>query len=147
MATIRQIDPNLPVTIFPMIQRQLDDPEMVSLANSVGNPRLLLCDFPLDGEPQHQVTDTEQTTALLAWLDSHEIWGPEIEHTLQSLSQDDQGREHLTAFMPPEVFEHLAKHLELSGYLPGLGQLITEWRAQGATNIYFEGYRRTFQVC
>lgn len=143
MAKIAQISAEHPLTFYPMVTKVSDDPHLEALAEQLENPRLVLCDFPLEGNPCLEVSDLQQVEKLLNWLAGDTRWGSVIESTLQSLSEDAQGRPLLSAFMTVSEFADLAAEPDAGTLVPGLAAACASWGALGATNIYFEGYKAT----
>lgn len=139
MAKLIQIDPSMPISFTPHRNERITDAVMVDLAEQMKLPNLLLCDTPLaDAEP---LMLHSEAAAVLHWAQNHEKWRARLEETLQSMCQDIEGRPFLTAFMPIEELEALAKDLADSGHIPELRQLAVQCRAQGATMGYIDGYR------
>jgi len=139
MAKLIQIDPSMPISFTPHRNERITDAVMVDLAEQMNLPNLLLCDTPLaDTEPLEL---RNEAAAVLHWAQNHEKWCARLEETLQSMSQDLEGRPFLTAFMPIGELEALAKDLADSGLAPQLLHLTKQWQAQGATMGYIDGYR------
>lgn len=138
MAKLIQIDPGMSISFTPYRNERISDATMVDLAEQMKLPNLLRCDTPLnDAEP---LTLHSEAAAVLHWMQNHEKWRMRLEETLQSMCQDHGGRPFLTAFMPIEELEAFAKDLADSGLVPELRQLAEQWRAQGATMGYIDGY-------
>lgn len=141
MAQLTQIKADLPLIFYPMVEQTLIDPQMQALAKQVDNPRLVLCDYPLEGRPEFEINTPDHVRTVLNWLMANERWASVIERSLQCLAQDHQGRELLTAFVNPEDFADLAMDADRAGLMPGLVAAVEAWRSLGITRIYFDGYK------
>jgi hypothetical protein len=118
----------------------INDPEMVALAQSMNNPRLLLCDTPLDNSLNSVISAGDLTAGVLDWLSNHDKWSTRINDCLQCLAEDSEGRRLLTAFMPVGDFEQMADDMAASGFATDLPAKVAQWRELGAVRGYFEGY-------
>ncbi len=140
MGTINQIDASQPLAFYPSVQGKIDDPVMVDLAKRLNNANLLKCEYPMEGL-ELAVSEGEVVQGVLDWLHGHPRWKEAIEHSLQCLAEDKDGRPFLTAFMAIDEFTELAVDLAGSGILPGIQEAVAHWREMGATSCNFEGYR------
>ncbi|HBO1619998.1 TPA: hypothetical protein MXR76_002065 [Pseudomonas aeruginosa] len=140
MGTINQIDASQPLAFYPSVQGKIDDPVMVDLAKRLNNANLLKCEYPMEGL-ELAVSDGEVVQGVLDWLQGHSRWKESIEHSLQCLAEDKDGRPFLTAFMAIDEFTELAVDLAGSGILPGIQEAVAHWLEMGATSCNFEGYR------
>ncbi|HBO5516189.1 TPA: hypothetical protein L4559_005116 [Pseudomonas aeruginosa] len=140
MGTINQIDASLPLAFYPTVQGKIDDPVMVDLAKKLNNANLLKCEYPMEGL-ELAVREGRVVQGVLDWLQGNSRWKETIEHTLQCLAEDKDGRPFLTAFMGIDDFTELAGDLARSGVLPGIQEAVAHWREMGATSCSFEGYR------
>lgn len=136
MSKLTHIDTRMPVAFYACVDEVITDPEIVTLAEQMKMPRLLICSVPLDDAE----TIVQECGDLMNWLRSNSRWSARIEETLQCISEDSEGRAFLTAFMPIDQLLMLAEDLNSDGVYDLRPQFIA-WQEMGATEGYFNGYR------
>lgn len=140
MSTLDRIDRKMPLTFYACSNKDITDPEMVTLAKQMQMPNLLKCDVPLAGVAPVVISDPDTVGLILDWLRNTPRWKDPIEETLQGMAQDSAGKPLLTAFMPTEEFAMLAADLKASAPHAELNLPFAEWHSLGGTTGYFDGY-------
>lgn len=136
MSTLNNIDINLPITFYACVAKEITDPEMVELAGRMQLPGLLWASYPLAGAE----IIFQDGVDIFNWLRSSPRWRSKIEETLQCLADDAEGKPLITSFMPIDDLIMLAQELN-DNRVWDLRSPFTEWKAMGATEGCFEGYK------
>lgn len=138
MARWRDIDHDRKVTIFPVIETQIDDPELVALAK--GDPFMLRADVPVEGEGI-VLTDLD-ARRFLEWL-AATSWGRSAERDMQCISETDQGEALLTTWLELDQSKQMMVAAEVAQVFSHstFTALVASWQSLGAARVCIEGFR------